>query len=69
MLNIHLEVVLQVLAYSWQVMHGIDSTRKLEGFSFERADLFADEVMDQLEKIDQGRFVWYIGDPRKRGVR
>jgi len=50
-------------------MHGIDSTRKLEGFSFERADLFADEVMDQLEKIDQGRFVWYIGDPRKRGVR
>jgi len=51
------------------VMHGIDSTRKLDGFSFERADRFADEVMDQLEKIDQGRFVWYIGDPRKGGDR
>jgi len=51
------------------VMHGIDSTRKLEDFSFERADLFAAEVMDFLEKIDQGRFVWYVGDPRKRGHR
>lgn len=51
------------------VMHGIDSTRKLQGFSFERADLFADKVMDLLEKIDQGRFVWYIGDPRKGSHR
>ena len=51
------------------VIHGIDSAKKIEGFCLERADVFAGNLIAQLEKIDQGRFVWYVGDPRVRSLR